>query len=165
MKTSQKKCVDIMRGAGMMGIFVQCTPVLWKVGEVLEKNQVLPLHYSNSHWYWKISKYLHPYTQHQQCTMSQLEVVSYLVSTLCCSKVITQARCGCGGLKLAWRRDGSVTLFLPSPGPAAVLHQRHNITDHGINHRNATSLRGHTATQLGPETRSRVELQTNLRED
>ena len=105
-----------------------------------------------------------PYTQHQQCTMSQLEVLSYLVSTLCCSKVITQARCGCGGLKLAWRRDGSVTLFLPSPGPAAVLHQRHNITDYGINHRNAT-LRGHTATQLGPETRSRVELQTNLRED
>ena len=105
-----------------------------------------------------------PYTQHQQCTMSQLEVVSYLVSTLCCSKVITQARCGCGGLKLAWRRDGSVTLFLPTPGPAAVLQQRHNITDYGINHRNAT-LRGHTATQLGPETRSRVELQTNLRED
>ena len=57
-KTSQKKCVDIMRGAGMMGIFVQCTPVLWRVGEVLEKKQVLFLHYSNSHWYWKISKYL-----------------------------------------------------------------------------------------------------------
>ena len=95
---------------------------------------------------------------HATPTMSQLDGVSYLVSSLCSRKVITQARCGCGGLKLAWRRDGSVTLFLPLPAPAAVLQQRHNITDYGINHRNAT-WRGHAATQLGPETRSRVELQ------
>ena len=58
---------------------------------------------------------------HATPTMSQLDVVSYLVSTLCSRKVITQARCGCGGLKLAWRRDGSVTLFLPTAGPSCSV--------------------------------------------